>query len=847
MGIYSRLVKCKDEWEEAKEICTNEYNNFSDKQKEAVAYAEQYEKTKVKENYVLYESFFGRGMTDNPYALFLELLNRKGYRHLQHFWVLDDFDDNAGMISKYKVYPNVHFIKIDTHEYVKALAECKYLINNSTFPFYFSKKKNQVYINTWHGTPLKHMGYERANGSLESDNTVRNFLCADYLLSANEILTRMYLEGYKMKGIYSGEIIEEGYPRNDLLVSTKREDIINTLQENGIEIDRNKKIILYAPTWRAGDNGKELINPDELLEVKKSLEENIDTDKYQILIKPHYMVYRYLQGIDEYKGLLVPSTIDTNEILSIVDVLISDYSSIFLDFLVLDRPVLFYVPDLQNYIDTRGLYIPVDELPGPVTDSLQILSDFIQDIDEIRKQYKDAYREMREAVCCHDDGQVSKKIIDIVFENKIENKNLIRTSSTKKKLLISPNRLLENGIVHSFLSLLEQIDYNEWDVTAFVSVDKHDGEMIKKLDQINPNVRVLVKCGRFVMTLNDEIRRYFCITKGLYQGIWDKLYPWKATAQEWNRNFGNAEFDYIVDFSGYSSVNTPMFLCGKAKKRSIWLHNDIKADMNRTVEGEKTMWRSLFFNISLYPKYDHLVSCSKTVMEVNRKNLSTPETYDKYTYASNTVNSKRILQGLNHEDIVNKDKEDYLIKTTISEEISSDEIEIVRLPNQNSLTFVTMGRMSTEKNQVALIKAFARFQEEYTSSQLYIIGDGPLRGKIEGTIRNLGVEKSVILTGNISNPFAIMKRCNCFILPSLHEGQPLVLIEARACGLPIILANFSTAKDSMYPDGQLLIENDEDSIYDGLCAFEKGLVPTMDFDVNQSNNKSYEEFLQAIS
>lgn len=91
-----------------------------------------------------------------------------------------------------------------------------------------------------------------------------------------------------------------------------------------------------------------------------------------------------------------------------------------------------------------------------------------------------------------------------------------------------------------------------------------------------------------------------------------------------------------------------------------------------------------------------------------------------------------------------------------------------------------------------------------------------------------------------------MKRCDCFILPSIHEGQPMVLLEARACGLPIIVSGFSTVKDSLYPNGQLLIGNDEESIYEGLVKFIEGKVPQCDFKLSDYNKEAYHEFIKAV-
>lgn len=310
--------------------------------------------------------------------------------------------------------------------------------------------------------------------------------------------------------------------------------------------------------------------------------------------------------------------------------------------------------------------------------------------------------------------------------------------------------------------------------------------------------------------------------------------------------FGNVEFDYIVDFQGYNVILSSVLLKCKAKKKSIWLHNDMKADMNKKVNGEKKNWECLHYNISLYPYYDNIVSCSNEVMKVNREKLSTKDTYSKFKAAKNTANEKRLMKYLEDENTIDIAGKQYLIKNEIEENYDEKAMELVELPQKDVINIVTMGRMSVEKNHQTLISAFARLHEDHPNVRLYLLGAGPLENKIRQHIEQLDATSYVYLTGNVNNPFAIMKRCDCFILPSIHEGQPMVLLEARACGLPIIVSDFSTVKDSLYPDGQLLIGKDEDSIYEGLQKFVEGKVPQCEFRLSDYNKEAYEDFIKAI-
>lgn len=812
----------------------------------AVEYSTIREKTKIDDRTILYESFWGRGLTDNPYALFKYLLSESEYQDYTHIWCIEDQETCVDTVERYSKYQNVRFVVLNTDEYYRALSSAKYLINNVTFPSYFVKKDGQIYINTWHGTPLKSMGYEQTGGNMSSANTMRNFLQADYLVSANSIMTEMYLDSYKLKNLFPGCIIQEGYPRNDLLRTTAPSEIIEKLKSCGIEINREQTTILYAPTWRKNTRAAALQSAEELIAFKDELERVIGKNKYQILIKPHQYVYNIVKEYDKYDGIFVPSTIDSNELMSIVDILVSDYSSIFFDYMALSRPILFYITDAETYAMDRGLSFNLDDLPGPYTDKVEELANYISDIENTTSKFREKYISLQSKVCAYDDGFVCKRIVDYLFGGQ-DGIRLVYGGHEKKRLLISIGLVNENGITHALFSLLNAFDYENWDVTVYVSARSWDKEMVRKINEdINKNARVLVRVGPVNSKRKTLIRREFIEKQGLRNPLWKALYPFDVLKLEFKRAFGNAAFDYIVDYNGYGTLLMPMLAMGDAVKKSVWLHNDIYADMNKVVQGKKPNYIPLNLVTSFYYKYDNLVSCGKSVMEVNREKLATKATYPKFKYAKNTFDYSRFLDCAQEQEVVVIGDDEYYLTTPVSEFEPWSPAVLFKMPEKDHMNFVTMGRFSTEKNHICLIEAFGKFVGNHPDARLYIIGGGPLEIEIRDRIRALNLEENVILTGRLQNPYAVMKRCDCFILPSIHEGQPLVLLEARACGLPIIVSNFSSVKDSLFTNGQLVIEPTEEGILGGLSAFARGEVPTVEFDVQQYNQEAYQEFIDAI-
>lgn len=802
-------------------------------------YAHYYRHTRVKPKMVMYEAFFGRGMLDNPYALFLELLESPEYKHFQHIWVLDNPDDHKDLMAKYKSYSNVKFVRLRSMKYKKYLCQAKYLINNVTFPWYFTKKKEQIYVNTWHGIPLKTLGYDLPNGNIEASNTVRNFLHTDYLLSTSPFLTEKYLQGHKLDQIYNGKIIEEGYPRLDILKRFTRDQLTEKMRQKGMKLDAAKKTILYAPTWRGETYGKPDTDVNCYFEFKEKLEKCIDTDKYQIVIKVHQRVYQLAKDkLDP--ACFIPATIDGNEALAYADILISDFSSIFYDYLALDRPVLFYIPDLEEYKVQRGLYIGLDELPGPYTDDMDTLAAWICDIDAVRKKYKKVYEAAKKHANSYldADSNISAKIIDIVFRGNTAGYHLVQAKQDKKKIFINRGVMLMNGISSSCLTLLNAIDYNKYDVTMMVA-KKNDKNIAEMMQQINPQVRVLYRNSTASMSIIEQFQRKYrehVSHKGTFS---------KAMYREVRRCYADTYFDYLIDFEGYNLYYITLLLHMNGGRKIIWQHNDMQSEREL-----KYAWLEKIFD--KYKYFDRIVSCSEAIMKVNREKLGGIYCEkEKFYFAKNLIDKDSIIQKIDEKNEMIVDGQRCL---SINAQESGGCIITKLVPicgdnvtDKRVVRFITVGRMSSEKNQTALIKAFARFQKEYIEAYLYILGTGPMHGELLALVSKLNLNGHVIMPGNVNNPFSVMKKCDCFILTSLHEGQPMVINEARVLKMPLIISNFSSVKGSMVENGQLIIGMTEDDIYNGLVAYMEGKVPdNYSFDIDAYNRDAYAEFERAV-
>ncbi|WP_285116078.1 glycosyltransferase [Leifsonia sp. fls2-241-R2A-40a] len=793
---------------------------------------------------VLYESFSGNGMLDNPEAVFRELLASPDLGHLTHIWALSDLTQYRAAVEEFADDPRVSFVRYGSSAYYRALATSQYLVNNATFPPDFSKRPGQVYLNTWHGTPLKRMGYDIEDGALGTANIIRNFVQADYLLSANPFMSeQMYETGYKLTGIYSGTLVEEGYPRIDrqFLDEAARETVRRRLVDAGIPVG-DRKIILYAPTWKGQTFGRPEDDLDALLAHIGQIEERIDTSRYLVLLKTHQSVHALAAHRPELKRMLVPNEIPTNLVLGATDLLISDYSSIFFDFLQTGRPIVFFTPDLADYAGTRGLYFEPEEWPGPVLMSAREVGDTLHAIAEdgeaVPAEWQERYRDMQQRFTPYEDGSAARRVVDIVFRG-VRDGYRLRTDLAddgRQKILLYLGGMRPNGITTSALNLLNNIDHERFDVSAFFAQSRSQ-VIIGKQRQIHPAVRQFPRVGGMNGAKLLHLARHLDFRRGRIAQHADIPAQNRLWDDEWYRCFGASTFDYVVDFSGYGPFWAALLLHSPKAQRAIWLHNDLASDAHREVNGEKRMLHSLTQIFTLYGQYDHLVSVSPTLAEINRASLAEYAAPEKFVSALNTVDAEHILENAAGD----------LHELTFDEETGSipDWAELL-LADDDVTTFVNVGRLSPEKNQGRLIRAFAAVHAENPRTRLVIVGSGPLAGELEALVAELGLQGSVFLTGMQRNPHAIMAKADCFVLSSDYEGQPMVLLEALVLQLPIVTVEFASAKNALPAGSGMVVPQTVDGVADGMRAFLRGDVPDSHFDYVGYNRKAVAEFYRAI-
>ena len=760
-------------------------------------YREYYDNLVLRDDCILYESFAGRSIACNPYALFMSALQGRRFSGFLHVWSVEDLKKVPEDLAKLE---NVVFVKRESDLYLRYLASAKYLINNATFPSYYVRKNGQCYLNTWHGTPWKTLGTDMKGRFLEHKTFARNILQATHLLSPNSHTTEIISERQGVSNTMSAKVVEAGYPRIDLTLDQSQSSRDRVFSRLGIPSD--KPVVLYAPTWRGTLGGLDLDSTALLRDI-----EAFASNDYTLLFRGHSLQERVLAGLN-IKCLANPE-VDTNELLRVTDLLITDYSSILFDFAVLDRPIALYTYDLESYEADRGLYFPVSEVPGTACPTTGDVKSFI--LAHVGET--ESYGSFRDRFFPYEDGHASRRVWDELLSEAS-----VPASGSSQRVLVYAGPFIPNGITSSALNLLHALNKDGFDVTLALEADSiaDHPERLERVGQLPANISIYSRSGAMAMTLEERWNvEQFNQWHRFYSERMRKIYD-SAFQFEFRRLFGTTKFDVSINFEGYVRLWASLFSIANADHRVIFLHNDMMQERLKRFAYLEGIFQS-------YSGYDKLVSVSETMSKVNAENLARVTKRDKFDFATNLIDFDKILQ-----------RADEGLDPQLDAWIGTRRC------------LVTLGRLSPEKDHAKLIAAFRTAASGLPDVCLVIAGDGPLESRLQRTIEDCGLAEKVKLAGMIANPFPLLKRADCFVLSSNHEGQPMVLLESLVLGKPIVATDIDGNRGALGEDRGLLVENSVDGLARGISLFLAGMVRPSTFDYIEYNKRSLEKFKSVI-
>lgn len=358
-------------------------------------------------NLVLFESDSGKRYADGPRYIYEELVRSRP--EIKKVWAY------SGKLPTPD--PNTRVVKrLSPSYYYYYLARARFWVNNQSFPHYIRRRRDGVFVQTWHGTPLKRMGHDlpevhgRDAGYLA--RATAGAAQWTVLVSPNAFATEAIRSAYR----YTGDAIEVGYPRNDLLHRIDRDELAARIRAR-LGIRAEQRVVLYAPTFRddqlrPGRYDFEL--PFDLERMHREL-----GDETVLLLRLHALV----------KGRIgIPSPLrdhvrdvsrysEVQELLLIADVLVTDYSSLFFDYASLRRPMVFYAYDLDTYRDKlRGFYLDYEKVvPGPIVETEDELIHALANLSDVEIDPQDVRDEFLARYCPRDDGHAAERVVESVF------------------------------------------------------------------------------------------------------------------------------------------------------------------------------------------------------------------------------------------------------------------------------------------------------------------------------------------------------------------------------------------------------------------------------------------------
>ncbi|NBM17859.1 CDP-glycerol glycerophosphotransferase family protein [Streptomyces sp. GC420] len=324
-------------------------------------YHEVFCRLPIRRGTVVFESHLGRQYSDSPRALYEEL-RRRDY-DVEAIWSYSGepvgFPEDATLVRRWSL------------PYLKALAQAEFWVDNQSFPLKLTKRPGTTYLQTWHGSALKRMGFDEPGWKLkpraareEQQRVLDRF---DRFLIRSEHDVRTLARAFRLK---ERTLLRVGYPRNDVLVRARDRERASGVRERGplaaeLGIPEDRTILLYAPTFRGRGGGGRSRRARLPFDVERFAADFGDT--HTLLVRAHYLEHVVLPPSVRGRVADVSSLHDVTPLLLLADALITDYSSVMFDYALLDRPMLFFPYDYEEYVAERGTYFDLlERAPGPV-------------------------------------------------------------------------------------------------------------------------------------------------------------------------------------------------------------------------------------------------------------------------------------------------------------------------------------------------------------------------------------------------------------------------------------------------------------------------------------------------
>ncbi len=363
---------------------------------------------------VMFESYHGKRCGDSVKAIYDIMAEDDNFRDYTLVWAFNNPNEHKELTEN----PRTLVEKKGSRDYFRYYAASRFWVNNVSVPDFFVPGRHQIYIETWHGTPLKRLGCDIETDSdprQSRERMHRRYRAkgkkVTHFLSPSPYYTEKIKSAFGIQKETKDLFLNCGYPRNDALAHATPKQIADIKDSLGIE--PNQKVILYTPTWRdtvyTATNGFQYQNPINL----KALMEQLP-DNYILLFRAHHQVG--LSDVIENTSRVMDVTHidDINSLYLVSDLMVTDYSSTMFDYSILKRPMVFHMYDKEQYAnEIRGFYLDLDTLPGPITTTEDELAHAIRhQLETFNYDTDTVYQNFHQTYNLWEDGSAAKRVVD---------------------------------------------------------------------------------------------------------------------------------------------------------------------------------------------------------------------------------------------------------------------------------------------------------------------------------------------------------------------------------------------------------------------------------------------------
>ena len=355
----------------------------------------------IDEKKVFFSSFHGRNCEGNP--RYVSIYLHENRKDIKQVW-------SSRENNKIELWKNMKKVNWGSIKMIYEMATSKVWVDSHSVPTWIKKRKNQVFIQLWHGgLGMKKIVNDFAGLTKEYEKMISHgSKIANLFVSNSKFLTNIYRNAFK----YNGEILEIGFPKNDIFYSST--DNINKIRKEVIDklgISSNKKIALYAPTFR--ENRRLDVYNIDLKLLKEALEQRFK-EEFIVLFRLHVDVRHLSKDFQEKNPECIDASYYDNmqDLIIATDVFITDYSSGIFDFASLRRPGFLFASDINEYEKERGLYYDLRDLPFPLAQTNEELKNNIINFKE--DEYKTNLEDFFLEVGLKDNSSSTEKVSKII-------------------------------------------------------------------------------------------------------------------------------------------------------------------------------------------------------------------------------------------------------------------------------------------------------------------------------------------------------------------------------------------------------------------------------------------------